>query len=50
MNTNPDFQHHRIDYATDNCDKIEHIPSIFEEILLFALTKVLSWEKEMNFN
>lgn len=33
VNTNPDFQHHGIDDATDNSDEVEHIPSIFEEIL-----------------
>lgn len=33
MNTNPDFQHHRIDYATDHRDEIEHVPGILEEVL-----------------
>ena len=33
LDTNPDFQHHRIDYATDDSDKVEHVPRIFEKVL-----------------
>lgn len=32
-NTNPDFQHHRIDDATDDRDEVEHVPGIFEKVL-----------------
>lgn len=40
LNTNPDFQHHRIDYTTDNCDEVKHIPSIFEEVLCVIFVKL----------
>lgn len=43
LNTNPDFQHHRIDYTTDNCDEVKHIPSIFEEVLWTLF--VFIWKK-----
>lgn len=33
MDTNPDFQHHRIDDAADYSDEVKHIPGIFEKVL-----------------
>lgn len=33
INTNPDFQDHRIDDAANDGDKIEYVPRIFEKIL-----------------
>ena len=33
LDTNPDFQHHGIDYASNYSDEVEHIPGIFEKVL-----------------
>lgn len=40
VNTNPNFQHHCVDNASNYSDEVEHIPGILEEILWSKLMDI----------